>query len=348
MELLLRGSWLGLRGFLRARVSGFKTLDDPSLLTPRKKPYFVVVPYTALGKTLGLSGFGDEPVLVFEIEDFEPLGFNTRRVFLSLKKQVLSDEEFKKRIRRVKRYIERGDVYQVNLANRFDFYLEGDARSLFLRFLRAQPVEFGFLASVGEFFIVSGSMELFLEKRGELVRSKPIKGTARSAGELIGSEKERAENLMITDMMRNDLGRVARVGSVKVEKLFKVERFRTLYHLVSEVSALTGAQIGRILGETFPPASVTGAPKRRAVEVIRELEPFSRGYYCGCAGLVFPNGDFKLSVLIRTAVGSGEEVSYFAGCGIVWDSDEEREVREMHLKTRAFLMVSSSEGCYTS
>ena len=179
-------------------------------------------------------------------------------------------------------------------------------------------------------------MELFLEKRGKLLRSKPIKGTGSSPEEILGSPKERAENLMITDMVRNDIGRVAKFGSVRVEELFKVERFRTLYQMHSTVVGETEKSFKEILLNTFPPASVTGAPKKRAVEIIDELEPHARSYYCGSAGLIFPNGDFKLSVLIRTAIGSEDKLSYYAGCGIVWDSDPEKELREMYLKVKAF------------
>lgn len=195
-----------------------------------------------------------------------------------------------------------------------------------------------FFLELENFYLMSGSMELFLEKRGELIESKPIKGTARRKEELLVSEKDRAENLMITDMVRNDLSRIAPPGSVEVPELFRVEGFRTLFQMHSTVRVRTRRSLREIIHETFPPASVVGAPKRKAVEVIDRLESHSRDYYCGAGGL--PMGeDFTLSVLIGAAIGSGERLSYYAGAGVVWDSEPEKEWEEVRLKIKAFLSV---------
>jgi Anthranilate/para-aminobenzoate synthases component I len=189
------------------------------------------------------------------------------------------------KVRRVKEEIEKGTVYQLNLSTKMDFKLEGSPLDLFLKFFERQPTPYAFFLDLKDFYILSGSMELFLEKKGGLIKSKPIKGTAESEEVLQNSQKDKAENLMILDMMRNDLSRVARVGSVKVEEIFKVEKYATLCQMHSTVVAQTDKDLGEILFNTFPPASVTGAPKKKAVELIDALEPHPRDYYCGCAAL---------------------------------------------------------------
>jgi len=339
MELILAGKWLSQRGFLRAEIESVETYDSVGELPEKLGLSFIILSYSLTRETLGVSVKRDEKpqIILIKIRDFSPFSFE-EPMSVSLKHlgNSLKDEEFVERIGKIKEYIAQGDVYQINLTNRLDFQLRGNPRDLFLNFYKRQPVYFGFFLNLGEFFVISGSMELFLEKRGKLLRSKPIKGTGNSAEEILSSPKERAENLMITDMVRNDIGRVAKIGSVRVEELFKVERFRTLYHMHSSVVGETEKSLKEILLNTFPPASVTGAPKKRAVEIIDELEPHPRSYYCGAAGILFPNGDFKLSVLIRTAIGNEDRVSYYAGCGIVWDSDPKKELKEMYLKVKAF------------
>ncbi|NPB04795.1 MAG: anthranilate synthase component I family protein [Aquificae bacterium] len=252
----------------------------------------------------------------------------------------LGREQYLQRFERIKRYIESGDVYQVNFTVRFDFEFSGDALGLWERFVAAQPVPFGAYFETPLFTYLGGSMELFLRKEGNLLKSAPIKGTLPSyedPGRFFSDEKELAENLMITDMVRNDLARVALPGTVRVENLFKVESYETVHQLVSVVSCQTEASFGEVLKATFPPASVTGAPKRRAVEIIRELEPHRRELYCGTVGLILPEGDFCAAVAIRSALLRGNLLSYYAGGGVVYDSQGEREWREVLLKAEAFL-----------
>ncbi len=339
MELILAGDWLSRKGFFKAEIQSVETYETIAELPENTGPSFILLSYSLARETLGVPVKSDDkpPIVLLKIRDFSYLNWRPpKAVSLEHLGNSLKDEEFIDRIRKIKEYIAKGDVYQINLTNRLDFQFRGNPKDLFLNFYKRQPVYFGFFLNLEDFFVISGSMELFLEKRGELLRSKPIKGTGSSPEEILGSPKERAENLMITDMVRNDIGRVAKFGSVRVEELFKVERFRTLYQMHSTVVGETEKSFKEILLNTFPPASVTGAPKKRAVEIIDELEPHARSYYCGSAGLIFPNGDFKLSVLIRTAIGNEDKLSYYAGCGIVWDSDPEKELREMYLKVKAF------------
>ena len=246
-------------------------------------------------------------------------------------------------------YISRGDVYQVNLSQRLSAPSHSSLDPhLYFRFLyEAQPVPYAALINCPGFTLVSGSMELFLEKRGRTLVTKPIKGTRKRGvdsredkilrNELLSSPKERAENLMIVDLMRNDLSKVAIPGSVEVKSLFRVKAYHTVQQMVSVVSGelREGIKTADILRATFPPGSVTGAPKRRAVEIISELEPHARGPYCGAVGVFYPNGDIRLSVAIRVAAISEAGLDCWVGGGIVWDSEPELEYEEALIKARA-------------
>ena len=259
----------------------------------------------------------------------------------------MSRDEYVKMVGLAKRYIKYGDIYQVNLSQRYTVDYRLPAIEYFLRLFHVQQVPFGCYLDFGDFQLASGSMELFLRKNGDILTTTPIKGTMDRGNtresdtikkaKLVSSEKERAENLMIVDLMRNDLSRVCRCGSVKVRRLFDVETYTTLHQLVSEVEGRLkdGETIRSIIKNIFPPGSVTGAPKRRALEVIDELEPHYRGPYCGAVGLFFPNGDFTLSVGIRLMVIYAGRATFWSGGGIVWDSDPEREYEETVLKSLA-------------
>ncbi|MFN4133640.1 MAG: anthranilate synthase component I family protein, partial [Candidatus Hadarchaeales archaeon] len=244
-------------------------------------------------------------------------------------------------------YIARGDVYQVNLSQRFEFPFRSSPEIFLSRLYRAQPVPFACCLDFGGFQLLSGSMELFLRREGNRIVTRPIKGTRRRGRnssedsalrkELIESEKERAENLMIVDLMRNDLSRVCEIGSVKVNSLFDIEEYSTLYQMVSEVEGKLreGVTIDGIIRGTFPPGSVTGAPKIRAIEIIEELEPHLRGPYCGAIGIFKPNGDFTLSVAIRVVLASRGVGTFWAGGGITWGSVPEQEYEETLIKAWA-------------
>ncbi len=337
-SLILQGSWFGQSGLYEAQVSRVEFLTGLAELENIKGLCFIVVSYDLSAKTLQIP-IKTTPypsIICCHIEGLKPLGYIDSTFRLTYLGSSISDRDYMQKVETVRSLISRGTIYQANLTNRFDFVLEGEVRSLASAFFHKQPVPFAFCLSIDEFFILSGSMELFLSRTGKVLRSMPIKGTAKEAGFLEKSKKDQAENLMITDMMRNDIGRVAKTGSVRTTELFKITAYETLYQMHSTVEGLTDISLSKIIEETFPPASVTGAPKVKAVEVIDQLEPHPRGYYCGCAGLIKPSGDFILSVLIRTAYGQQSELSYYAGCGIVWDSDPESELKELYLKVEAF------------
>lgn len=336
MKLVFSGGWLGQEGLYQAQIKRVRTLR--SLQEIELKQSFLIVSYHVGAQTLQLPLRKPlyPPILQVEIGEVSSFrGRSEDKARLRLLSSSFTERDFIACVERVKEMIQEGTFYQLNLTCRFDFELSGSPMELFVAYYRRQPVPYAFFLELEDFYLVSGSMELFLEKRGRRLLSKPIKGTATSLRTLSQSVKDKAENLMITDMVRNDLSKVALPGSVRVEELFRIEKFKTLYQMHSSVVAETQEELPALLEATFPPASVVGAPKRKAVEVIDQLEPHLREYYCGCAGFLL-GGDFTLSVLIRTAIGRGRELSYYAGAGILWDSVPEKEWQEVLLKVRAF------------
>lgn len=247
---------------------------------------------------------------------------------------------------RVKDYLARGHSYQVNYTFPLRAAFDGEPLSLFADLVAAQPTEYAAFIDTGRFAVCSISPELFFRLDGERLTAKPMKGTAARGRTLAEDEarisalrqsvKNRAENLMIVDMLRNDLGRVARVGSVTVPRLFEVERYPTLLQLTSTVTARTGVSVVEILASLFPCASITGAPKVRSMEIIRELESQPRGVYTGAIGCIGPGRQARFNVAIRTALIDRErrQAIYGVGGGLVWDSDPGDEYEECLLKAR--------------
>ncbi|MCX8070360.1 MAG: anthranilate synthase component I family protein [Thermodesulfovibrionales bacterium] len=337
-ELILSGAWFGQEGLYSAEVKAINFSDDLNKVDFQYKDVFLILSYDFSSSTINIpiKKSPYPPIIYCEIEALRELNPIKRDFSIIFKGQALSDLNYKERINIIKDYISKGVIYQVNLTNRFDFEIVGDVKSLACAFYERQQVPYFFCLIADDLFIISGSMELFLSKTGQRITSKPIKGTSKEEIFLKNSKKDRAENLMITDMMRNDLGKVSEIGSVKTTELFKIIPYKTLYQMHSTVEGITKKSLNEIIYNTFPPASVTGAPKIKAVEIIDELEPHNRAYYCGCGGLLRDDGDFVFSVLIRTAFGRGNSLSYYAGCGIVWESEPDRELEEMYLKVKAF------------
>ena len=242
---------------------------------------------------------------------------------------------------RIRRYIAAGDCYQVNLTFPLHFTWFGHPLALYGRLRARQPVRYGGFVGDASGGIVSLSPELFLEKTGERLVTRPMKGTLprnQPAERLRNSLKDQAENLMIVDLLRNDLGRVAAKGGVKVERLFEIEDYPTVWQMVSEISArVPGVGPGEILQSLFPCGSIAGAPKIRAMQIVAELEDQPRGLYTGAFGWFAPDGDFRLNVAIRTLeLAPGHRGRLGIGSGIVSDSTAPAEWRECLLKA-AFL-----------
>jgi para-aminobenzoate synthetase component 1 len=251
------------------------------------------------------------------------------------------------RFERVRDYIAAGDVYQINLTFPLNGMLDGDPLGLYRVLRKRQPVAHGGVVALGPEIILSLSPELFFELEGGVVRSRPMKGTARRglgphedmmiARDLKEDEKQRAENLMIVDLLRNDIGRLSRIGTVRVPQLFTVETYNTLHQMTSTVEGeLAGAlSIREILAGLFPCGSVTGAPKIRAMEIIRELEATPRGVYCGAIGRIAADGSMRFNVAIRTlTVLPDNRFLLNVGSGLVADSRADTEYEECLLKAR--------------
>ncbi len=250
---------------------------------------------------------------------------------------------------RIQRYIRDGDCYQVNLAQRFRAAVDTDAWTLYQRMRADNPAPYGALLEYPFGQVLSCSPEQFLQLRDGHVQTRPIKGTrprgdcAQSdqamRAQLLSSAKDRAENLMIVDLLRNDLGKVCEPGSIEVPELFQVESFATVHHLVSTVTGdlRSGCDAPDLLAACFPGGSITGAPKRRAMQIIDELEPVRREVYCGSVIRLGFDGNLDSSITIRTLLMRGDEVCYWAGGGIVADSACAAEYQESLDKAAAFL-----------
>ena len=255
--------------------------------------------------------------------------------------------EYESRFSAVQDKIRAGDIYQLNLTFKARFRLEGSPLTFYRDMRQRQRVAYAGIVDTGEVTVLSASPELFIEKHGRVVSTRPMKGTAPRAGTpeadadarrvLASDVKQRAENLMIVDLMRNDLGRIAEVGSVNVTDLFTVETFRTLHQMTSGVTATLQDGIGLtdLIRAIFPPGSVIGAPKIRAMELISDYETEPRGVYCGAIGHISPKGTALFNVAIRTPVifrdGRGE---MGIGSGVVYDSVGAKEYAECLLKMK--------------
>ncbi|MGA0032592.1 MAG: aminodeoxychorismate synthase component I [Burkholderiales bacterium] len=250
---------------------------------------------------------------------------------------------------RVLEYIHNGDCYQVNLAQRFSAHATGDPWLAYQRLRLINPAPHAAYLSTPYAHILSASPERFLSVCNGLVETRPIKGTRPRAGharldaeliaELVASEKDRAENVMIVDLLRNDLSKNCAQGSVKVPKLFEVESFATVHHLVSTVTGrlAPGRDAIDLLRGAFPGGSITGAPKVRAMQIIEELEPNRRGVYCGAIGYLGYDGNMDTNIAIRTLVHAHGSIRFWAGGGIVADSQRDAEYQETFDKAAAML-----------
>jgi para-aminobenzoate synthetase component 1 len=262
----------------------------------------------------------------------------------------LTAEQYRQSFERIQAYIHAGDCYQVNLTQRFRAPYTGDPWTAYCALRIACPTPFaGYMALPEGDAILSLSPERFVKVSQRQVETRPIKGTrprgktveedAAFAAELLASEKDRAENLMIVDLLRNDLGRTCRTGSVKVPELFNLETYPNVHHLVSSVTGELAAENDALdlLGGSFPGGSITGAPKIRAMQIIDELEPTRRALYCGSLMYLDVRGEMDSSITIRSLLAKDGQMSCWGGGGIVADSDCESEYQETFTKVRVLL-----------
>jgi para-aminobenzoate synthetase component 1 len=274
----------------------------------------------------------------------QPATFNSQLPVAS----NISRADFLHAVARAQDYIRAGHIYQVNLSQRLTADCAMSGWELFQRLGAVSPAPYSAYLDLGGYQVVSTSPEQFLRMSGSQIITRPIKGTrprgmdetrdAQLAYELQTSPKELAELVMITDLLRNDLGKVCEFGSVRVPDLAKLERFAQVQHLVSTIEGRLRAGMTHFaaFASCFPGGSITGAPKFRALEIIDELEPVSRGPYCGCHGYLGFNRESQLSITIRTAICSEGKIYFNVGAGIVADSDPEAEYEETLAKARGF------------
>lgn len=276
--------------------------------------------------------------------------------------ELAEDEtNYSRKIAQIRGLIRDGETYQVNYTLPCRFRHTGNAAALYLALRKTQRVAYSALLNFAEAQVLSISPELFIERHGNTLTTRPMKGTAARGGNnaedreiaehLRSDPKSRAENLMIVDLLRNDLGRVAQTGSVKVPALFEVETYETLQQMTSTVTATLNndTALPEILAALFPCGSITGAPKHRTMQIIAELEQEPRGIYTGAIGYIEPGGDFCFSVPIRTVVSTTPGQALMGvGSGIVYDSDAHAEYAEVQLKTRFLHEVNRELGLIES
>jgi len=267
----------------------------------------------------------------------------------------LTELQYKQAFNKIKAYIEAGDCYQVNLAQRFSAKVEGDSWLMYQKLRKISPAPFMAylqlpLNSAENFQVLSNSPERFLQTNDNHVETRPIKGTRPRSDdavqdlayskELLTSAKDKAENLMIVDLLRNDLSKSC--DSVKVNQLFQLQSFANVHHLVSIIvgKLKVGKTAIDVLRDCFPGGSITGAPKLRAMQIIDELEPHRRGLYCGAIGYIGFDGDMDTNIAIRTAIVCKKILNFYAGGGIVADSDGSKEYSETLDKASSFTTIT--------
>ncbi len=287
--------------------------------------------------------------------DAQPIARRNPFRVLSAPASNMTRAEYARAFERVKSYIREGDCYQVNLAQRFSARVRGDVWSGYRDLRRLNPAPFSAFLSTPFAKVLSSSPERFLEVRNGQVQTKPIKGTrprgnspeadSGLARELADSAKDRAENLMIVDLLRNDLGKVCTPGSICVTRLFEVESYATVHHLVSTIIGRLAPEkdAASLLRACFPGGSITGAPKFRAMQIIEELEPQRRGIYCGAIGYLGFDGSMDTNIAIRTLIHSADTIRFWSGGGIVQDSQMDDEYRETFEKAAALLRLLQHE-----
>jgi para-aminobenzoate synthetase/4-amino-4-deoxychorismate lyase len=285
----------------------------------------------------------------------KPAPFSRKSGFLGSGKQPFNvrglrfnyhEAEYTKKIRRIKKYIREGATYQVNFTGKYHFDFSGSAFSLYEELKKRQQVSYAAFCRMGDETVISLSPELFFRTDGYKIYSRPMKGTIKRGKTLLEDNefilclqkgyKDRAENLMIVDLMRNDLGRICRTGSVKTSLLFCIEKYNTLFQMTSTVRGALKKNISYfdIFRNMFPGGSVTGAPKIRTMQIIKELEKEKRNVYCGALGIIFPGKSSVFNMPIRTLSIVKNKGEMGVGSGIVIDSDPRQEFRECLLKAR--------------
>jgi len=257
---------------------------------------------------------------------------------------IPNSKRYENDISTIKNYQEIGDIYQINYTHPKHYVIDENPFNLYLALRQIAKPVCGIYINAKNFQLLSASPERFFKTENDGIKTYPIKGTRkrlsnpiedeRIANELFYSEKDRAEHLMIVDLLRNDLGRICNFGSVETKNLYKIESFETVHHMVTEVMGKLKANVteSSIMTALFPGGSITGAPKERAMEIIDLVEDYNRNFYTGALGYISPNGNMDMNIAIRTMAITDSQGVYPVGGGIVWDSDPKSEWEEAHHK----------------
>ena len=320
-------------------------------VTPKHRPGIPMLHFMVYDRVLRydhITGEYSNPFLALRFMDTCPIPNDTSTDLSAKIEPTVTREAYVNRVARIKDHIHEGDIYQANLTCRIDAYSKVEPFAVYLRMRRLNRSSYSAYLNFGDRQVLSSSPERMFLWDEDGLRSSPIKGTiGRSEDravdtahreQLLASPKDRAELLMIVDLVRNDLGKIARTGSVRVENLYRLQQLESMYHLVADISTepKQGLSLGQVIEALLPGGSITGAPKKRAVEIINELESTPRSVYTGCVGYV-GGGRADFNIAIRTMVHSEGCYQIHAGGGVVADSDPGAEYDEMLLKARNLL-----------
>lgn len=334
-------NWLfGYLGYdLKNVTEDLESKNVPLIKAPDM--YFMVP-----GVLIEISKKGELKYLVGSVPNLVESNLIENEIALTNLSEIKRDEYLDK-ILRAQKHITEGDYYEINLSHPIQFNFAGDPFDLYRKMKAYGPVPFASYVTLDEISICCSSPERFLARTGKKVWSQPIKGTISKIKQndddriytLLKSEKNKAENLMIVDLVRNDLSRIANIGSVKVRNLFEIQSFETVHQMVSTVECEANEQLTSIdiIKSCFPMGSMTGAPKISAMQAIEELEDYKRGIYSGAIGYIKPNQDFDFNVVIRTAVIERNKLIYPVGGAITSDSVPEEEWEETQIKAKALI-----------
>ena len=296
----------------------------------------------------------DRPIIRFESLLNNHVQANLNSDLLKKTKQSIkriSFSEYEKQFNKAKSYIKNGDIYQINYSVRYSVAQLDESASIYAQLRKSSPAPYGAYLNCFGFQIMCNSPELFFQKKSLNIQTRPIKGTIKRGdtcdedkekkSQLIHSKKDHAELTMITDLERNDLNRICKVDSVKVDSLREIKAFKYLYHTYSIIKGVLKENYGlyEIMKNLFPGGSITGAPKLRSMEIINQLEPGPRGPYTGSIGFASCSNDMLFNIAIRTMYTEKNELVFHAGGALVSDSDAKKEFDECQLKSKAFLMA---------
>ena len=310
-----------------------------------KQIFFPHIKFKKVKSSIPIVWFG-KPKIIETISKKEFHNFYASSCSIKKSVDIMPQLQYDKKIYAIKMHLKAGNVYQINFTQPIKYKCSGGALDLFGTLSKFSSPNFGAYLNINEQKILSLSPENFFTKNNNIISSSPIKGTRTRSNdtnedyqlinELENSNKDKAEHIMIVDLIRNDLGKICKFGTVKIEDLFKVHSFKTIHHMITKVigELKVSTREVDIFEALFPGGSITGAPKQRSLEIIDQIEDYSRGVYTGSIGFISNEGDMNFNIAIRTLMLDKNEGTYPVGGGIVWDSNAEEERKEAIYKSK--------------